>query len=615
MEVITEPRTPARVAPVDAPASNPAAVTAGILALAAVACLAGVFGGPGLGDHETLAAQCARTMRLTGDWLLPTFLDVPWTRKPPLPYWLIAAASYLFPNDARTGLPVTAAAARFPSALAGLGTILLIWKLATLMFSARAGRVAAVIASSTVLFLLYSPNATAEMPLTFFCTWAVLEFWLAVGVRGSAGRRRLHMVLFYVALGLAMLTKGPVPLPLVAVPLAAWWYLHRPLRFIARGGPRASKRALVNFARGLWPRTVRAFQELWLLPGIVLFAAFFVPWMVAVGQRYPLAWREWNWQYFQRAQGDYLDSKDRPPWYYLPYVIGFTAPWFFLLFEAAVAPWLRRYARVHKPLLFAGLWTLVGLAIMSAEPFKKPYYILPAMPGLILLMAAVADRFYAQPVAARRWMWLAWGLAAVGLVAAVIAGGVWMNQQDDLARVAGRLTAVAGVAAAGLLVAGAVHIRGRAWAALGIMAVTTVLAFHTIWNTTGAMLDNLDRAEALARVLDEQQVPRDAKVLWADGRPDSRVDFYFDRHTGYMIRPSEIVDVILDRTQDEMDLHIMAFTRARQLLESPEPVYLIWERRNFERAREQSLTGEVIASVRRGEDPRKDWVVVTNRKR
>ena len=75
-----------------------------VLTLALAAGVAAVWGGPPLGDHEAIVAQCARNMRVSGDWLVPELFDTPFIRKPPLAYWLVAGASYLFPNDPRTGL-------------------------------------------------------------------------------------------------------------------------------------------------------------------------------------------------------------------------------------------------------------------------------------------------------------------------------------------------------------------------------------------------------------------------------------------------------------------------------------------------------------------------------
>ena len=51
--------------------------------------------------------------------------------------------------------------------------------------------------------MIYAVNATAEALLTVFCTWAFAEFWWSRQA-ASAGGRWLHLLLFYLALGLAM---------------------------------------------------------------------------------------------------------------------------------------------------------------------------------------------------------------------------------------------------------------------------------------------------------------------------------------------------------------------------------------------------------------------------
>jgi 4-amino-4-deoxy-L-arabinose transferase-like glycosyltransferase len=583
-------------------------VVLAVVLLAAAATLPGAFGGPALGDHETLVVQCARNMRLSGDWIVPRFLDVPWTRKPPLPYWIVAGVSYLFPNEPHTGLPVPPAAGRFVSGLAGLGTILLLWKMAAVMFGRRAGVIAAVISSSSLLFFKYSPDATVEMPLTFCCVWAYLHFWLAVTARRS-GRRILHLALFYLALGVGMMVKGPAPVAMVGLPLAVWWYLHRPLRILAWRGPGAWKQAAWNGLRGWWPRTRRAFSRLWLIPGLLLFAAVFVPWTVAAARRAPQAALEWRWQYFMRAKGDYLDSQDRPVWYYLPLVAGLTLPWLFLLPEAVAAPWLKRYRRLHGPLLYCGLWTLTAVAVMSLEPFKKPYYIVPALPGLLLMMAAVADRFYGSAVGFRTVHWLCWGAGVVVVGAGAVAGTLWVRQVYP--EVSFQLSAV--LAGVGVLAAAAaaVHLRGRPWTAMGLLAGGAVAAFHVVWFSAGHAFDSLERVEALAAALDRAGVPPDARVLWADGRPDARLDYYFARKSAYMIRPDELLDV-QDRKQDKFLIQMRVLKRAGDLLAGTEPVFLIWERGNYRNALNNSpIGGRIIAAVPRGEE-RKDWVVVTN---
>ena len=66
-----------------------------VLALAVAAGIAAVWGGPPLGDHEAIVAQCARSMRVRGDWMVPELFATPFIRKPPLAYWLVAVVFIL----------------------------------------------------------------------------------------------------------------------------------------------------------------------------------------------------------------------------------------------------------------------------------------------------------------------------------------------------------------------------------------------------------------------------------------------------------------------------------------------------------------------------------------
>ncbi len=582
-----------------------------VLALALGATLGGLFGGPALGDHEAIVAQCARNMRLTGDWLVPQFLDTPFLRKPPLPSWLTAACSFVLPNDRATGLPVTAAAARLPSALAGLGVVLLLWRLASAMFNRRVGRAAAVLASASVAILLYAVNATAEMLLTFGCTWAYYHFWFATTGR-PGGRRLIHLLLFYVALGVAMLAKGPAPIAMVVMPLVVWWYLGAPARVLARGGPGAVARSLGWFVRALPRRTLEVFTRLWVLPGVLIFLGVFVPWIIAVGHEHPHAWSLWNWQYVQRIEGHYEDTRVRGPFYYVPVVLGLAAPWTLSLFEALLAPWLRRYRRLRKGLWYAAAWGVGGVVVMSLMEFKKPYYILPALPGLLLMLAVVTDRFFAATPRSTRRAWLAWGALAVGLAAGVAGGHLWLRRHVPTSAEA--LTLVGAVGALVFLAAGVLHIHGRGGLAMAAVALTVVVGFHVVWYGQATRLDNLDKVAALARALDSAGVPRDARVIWTDQRPDARLSFYFNRRSEHLIPPAEIVTRMVDRTGQDASLEQIAAERAQALLANPTPVYLILDRHHLDRhQRWIAASGRELTSVQIGPgSSTEDWVVVTN---
>jgi 4-amino-4-deoxy-L-arabinose transferase-like glycosyltransferase len=610
------------------------ALVAGVFVLVAAGTLAGVFGGPRMGEHGTIVALCARNMRLSGDWIVPDFMGTPWIRKPPLPYWLVAAVSYLFPNDSLTHLPVTTAAARLPSGVTALVTVLLLWRLGTSMFGRRTGIVTAVLAGSSLLFLICSVYATAEMPLTCCCTWAFFHFWYAVTSRQRRSRI-LHLLLFYIAMGFAMLAKAPAPLALVAMPLAVWWYTERPLRLLARCGPGAWRQVLLLFIRQLWPRTIQVFTRLWLAPGLVVCGLLFVPWILKVAHQYPHAWDLWNWQYWQRVQGNYGEPREGGPHNFLWVVAGLLLPWVFMIVEALAAPWMARYARQRRALLYAGLWAVVGIAVMSTMEFKKAYYVAPSVPGLLLLMAVVGDRFYSRklrrdPVTLRiglgarrravtlsnpvRLAWGLWGIAAVASVVGLVAGSMWFRQ--EMPKVSMRMTFIAAGTLVLFLIAGAAYVRGRGWAALGITAVTTIAAFNVVWYWCEAAIeemDNLDKVAGLATALDAAGVPPDAKVLYMDGSPQSRLTFYFNRRNGFLVTPEEIVARMVDRVHNKRQLQELIVNRADELLGSREPVYLVLDQKNYEQYEpHMPRQGKVIATVEDPDSPGRSTVVVSN---
>ena len=78
------------------------------------------LGRPAITDSdEGYYAEASREMVESGDWLTPRFNYINRFEKPPLYYWLTAAA-YLF-----TGRDE--GAARFWSAMSGVGVVLLTW--------------------------------------------------------------------------------------------------------------------------------------------------------------------------------------------------------------------------------------------------------------------------------------------------------------------------------------------------------------------------------------------------------------------------------------------------------------------------------------------------------
>ncbi|GIV05746.1 MAG: dolichyl-phosphate-mannose--protein mannosyltransferase [Fimbriimonadales bacterium] len=164
----------------------------------------------GLTDlDEGFYASVAWEMRQSGDWFTPTFLNQPWFEKPPLLYWLMGVSMRVFGENEF--------ALRLPSVLFYALTIGLLAWWGNRRLGQGAGSWGALLFAVAPLSLILARLAITDMALTFFLTLAVIALWEARGLGWS--------LLGGIALGLAVLTKGPFGLGLVG--LLYFWNAKR----------------------------------------------------------------------------------------------------------------------------------------------------------------------------------------------------------------------------------------------------------------------------------------------------------------------------------------------------------------------------------------------------
>ncbi|MCX7803892.1 MAG: glycosyltransferase family 39 protein [Planctomycetota bacterium] len=193
-------------------------LVAGALAAAAFgfAVLApAVFVKPVTETAEARVACVARHMLRSGDWIVPRLDErlEPRLQKPPLSYWTTAACSMAF-----SGGLVSEAAVALPSAISGALTCAIVWLFVRCRVGAGAAFVAACSLGTCEAFFLAGHVGTADMPMAFFATAAML----LTARRAVFGEGRVSAALLAGACtGLGWLAKGPNVLPPVLIPWIA----------------------------------------------------------------------------------------------------------------------------------------------------------------------------------------------------------------------------------------------------------------------------------------------------------------------------------------------------------------------------------------------------------
>jgi 4-amino-4-deoxy-L-arabinose transferase-like glycosyltransferase len=351
-----------------------------LVAISSVTFLLGV-GRPAITDSdEGFYAEAAREMVTDGDWLTPRFNYEDRWQKPVLYYWL-TAATFVVTGSGES-------AARWWSALSGVGLVLLTWAAAR-RYTAddEAAWLAGAITATCYGYFAMARLALPDLPLAFLVTlaiWSALESrWIVVGI----------------AAGLGLLMKGPVALVIPAIVLAPIWWRERTTMVI-------HTRDIATAA---------------LLCGVIA-----LPWYGAMTAEHGAAYlRSFligdNLERFATARF----NAPRSIWFYLPILIGGMLPWSMYLITL---PWpsavlvLRRRRQLTEAEWRLLLWAFVPLLFFTLSIGKQPRYILPVLPPLAILLArSIATRIARTSIGTQSGLAIAtWATSALYAVLAIL---------------------------------------------------------------------------------------------------------------------------------------------------------------------------------------------------
>ncbi|TYB74275.1 ArnT family glycosyltransferase [Bizionia myxarmorum] len=171
-------------------------------------------------SSEARYAEISREMLLSKDYINPSLLGVYHYHKPPITYWITTLGYKIF--------GVNEFGARFFLQIAIIIQLLLVYNIAQLLFNQKkVSLLATVVYFSFPIVLISSRNLTTDAYLTTFIM-ATIYFWLA-RIKNALGLWALYA--FYICLGLAILTKGPVALLFVITFIIVHhWMLKKRIR-------------------------------------------------------------------------------------------------------------------------------------------------------------------------------------------------------------------------------------------------------------------------------------------------------------------------------------------------------------------------------------------------
>ena len=350
---------------------------------------------PMVDTSEPRYAEIARLMLETNNWITPWFSpDVPFWGKPPFSFWAQALSFKL--------LGVNEFAGRFPSWLATVMTVVLIFKLANAQFGTRVAQVAVLIFSSCALVFVTMGAVITDPFFALATTWAMVAYTLAQSHPHWGWRYG-----FFVALALGLLTKGPLVGVLVAAPIAV--------------GLVFSRQSRQGFMAMPWFR------------GFGLMLALSLPWYVLAELKTPgflnyfLVGEHFYRFVYPGWTGDLYGSAHREPkgkiWAdYLASALPWSLVALFLLLGKSGKGVGR--ARILMCLRDPGRLYLVSWAIFTPLFFTLSgnilwTYILPALPAFSVLLALALDDTLQQRVQLR------WAVLCVTVVVPLTASAIF----------------------------------------------------------------------------------------------------------------------------------------------------------------------------------------------
>src|SRR5260370_13964378 len=336
-----------------------------LLLLCLLGFLPGIFQIAPVDRDEAYCAQATKQMMETGDYVDIRYQDDVRYRKPVGIYWLQAAvvntASALGVPNARTSIWLY----RLPSLIGAIGAVLATYWCALAFVSRRGAVLAALMMMSSSILGVEARLAKTDAVLLFtvVAAMAVLARVYLAPRRGDPQPGWGQLAIFWTALAVGTLIKGPMILMVVGLAAAALVVLDRSARWLLALRP---------------------------LPGLLWLFLLVLPWFIAIYARV-------GTQFLIGSVGEAMLAKvpspqethGAPPGLYL-------ILFFFLFFPPSILAGLAAPAvcavRREPVARFLLAWLVPSWIVFELVVTKLPHYVMPLYPAIAILIAREIER-------------------------------------------------------------------------------------------------------------------------------------------------------------------------------------------------------------------------------
>jgi len=329
-----------------------------LLLLCLALFLPGLWQVPPIDRDEPRFAQASRQMLESGDYVNIRFQNEPRLKKPVGIYWLQSASAALFAGQDEARIwPY-----RLPSTLGATVAVLLTAAIGARLFGRAVGWLAAVMLAASLLLGIEARLAKTDAVL--LATICAAQLALARAYRERRGPTppdHATPALFWTALGLGILVKGPI---IVMVS------------------------GLTAAALAFWDRRARWLGRLRAWPYALLTLLVVAPWGVAIMLQSKGAFlaQSLGHDLFAKVAGA-QEAHGAPPGFFA--VTFWATFWPFSLLAGLAIPWVWQH-RGRPAVRFCVAWMVPSWLVFELVPTKLPHYTLPLFPAIAILAARAA---------------------------------------------------------------------------------------------------------------------------------------------------------------------------------------------------------------------------------